>query len=426
MHTLIVCNPGHFHAALALRNRHALLREEVFVYAEDGPDLERFLALVEAFNTRAQDPTAWTLRVSRGAGPLDALDRLIAERRGNVVLLAGRNDTKMRTIHRLQAEGFAVLGDKTWLIDEKELPLVRQVTASSPLALDMMTERWDVGNRLLKILCSDDAVFGGFRSDGDDAALTLVSVHHLFKAVNGAPLRRPAWYFDTGVQGEGITDVNTHLADLALWFTDTGEPRDTAPEPRLRDARQWPTAVPLSVFRTITGLEEFPAAVRAQVRDGALRYLCNAEVSFDLGGVGVRMEALWGLQEPPGGGDEFTTVLEGRRARLLCVHDRDTAFQSVVKVLPRGDSAATQRAIEAVLARHADRLPGVGVVPQGGAFVLTIPTPLRTTHEQHFAKVLDAFLRHVQSGDLPARERADLLAKYSLLAAARERGVREV
>lgn len=421
MHTLIVCNLGHFHAALALRNRHELLREEVFVYAEDGPDLERFLALVAAFNTRAQDPTAWQLTVYRGA---DHLDRLIAERRGNIVLLAGRNDTKMRTIARLQSEGFAVLGDKTWLIDEQELPLVRQVTAATPLALDMMTERWDIGNRLLRVLCADEAVFGGFRT-ATEAAITLVSVHNLFKAVNGAPLRRPPWYFDTDMQGEGITDVNTHLVDLALWFTDAGEPCDDSRDLRLRGARQWPTAVPLAVFRDITGLEDFPAALRPRVREGALRYLCNAEVDFDLRGIGVRLEALWGLAEAPGGGDEFSTVLEGQRARLLCLHDRDTAFQSVVKVLPRTESGSTRAAVEAALARHAGLLPGVGVTTQGAALVLTIPAPLRTTHEQHFAKVLDAFLRQVQSGELPRQARADLLAKYALLARARAAAARE-
>lgn len=422
MHTLIVSNPGHFHAALALRNRHALLKDDVFVYSEEGSDLDRFLSLVEAFNTRAQDPTAWRLTIYRGA---DHLERLIAERRGNVVLLAGRNDGKMRSIERLQSAGFAVLGDKTWLIDENDLPSVDRVVAATPLALDMMTERWDIGNRVLKILSDDAAVFGDFRRGEDETAVSMVSVHHLLKAVNGAPLRRPAWYFDTSVQGEGITDVNTHLVDLALWFTDRGTPCDYARDVRLRGARQWPTVVPSAVYRSITGLESFPPSLRGQVRDGALHYLCNAEVEFELRGVGVRLEALWGLEEPEGGGDEFTTLLEGTRARLFLVHDRSTRFESVVKVLPRVDTEQSRRAIELALARHADTLPGVGVRQQGALWELTLPPALKTTHEQHFSKVLDAFLRQVQQGARPSAQLADLRAKYALLADARRQGTRE-
>ncbi|HWR88521.1 MAG TPA: hypothetical protein VN277_08890, partial [Acidiferrobacterales bacterium] len=111
-HTLLVLDPGHFHAALSLRRMHPRLADDVYVYAEDGPDLEAFLRLVHSFNARASEPTRWRLHVYRGA---DCLERLVAERRGDVVIVAGRNDTKMRAIARLHAAGFAVLGDKPWL-----------------------------------------------------------------------------------------------------------------------------------------------------------------------------------------------------------------------------------------------------------------------------------------------------------------------
>jgi hypothetical protein len=46
MHTIMVLNPGHFHGALLLREGHPSLSEDVYVYSEEGPDLERFLAMV--------------------------------------------------------------------------------------------------------------------------------------------------------------------------------------------------------------------------------------------------------------------------------------------------------------------------------------------------------------------------------------------
>src|SRR5262249_29448862 len=46
MHALAFLDPGHFHAALTLRERHARVRDEIFVYAPAGPELDDFLALI--------------------------------------------------------------------------------------------------------------------------------------------------------------------------------------------------------------------------------------------------------------------------------------------------------------------------------------------------------------------------------------------
>ena len=136
-HTLVVVNPGHFHAALTLRRRHPLLADEVYVYAEDGPELKDFLRLVDSFNRRVEEPTSWRLHIYRGP---DYLDALLNERPGNVVIIAGKNNTKLNAMQRLHAAGMHVLGDKTWLIDGNQLDLVREITASPPLAMDIMTD----------------------------------------------------------------------------------------------------------------------------------------------------------------------------------------------------------------------------------------------------------------------------------------------
>src|SRR5262252_6817483 len=102
-HTVLVLNPGHFHAALTLRRTHPRLSDDVYVYAEDGPDVDNFLRMVETFNRRAEAPTHWKLHVYRGAG---FLDRLRAERHGDVVIMAGKNHERMATIRLLHADGF--------------------------------------------------------------------------------------------------------------------------------------------------------------------------------------------------------------------------------------------------------------------------------------------------------------------------------
>src|SRR5215467_3907718 len=97
-HTVLVLNPGHFHAALTLRRSHPRLSDDVYVYAEDGPDVDSFLRMVESFNRRSEAPTHWRLQVFRGTS---FLDRLRAERRGDIVIMAGKNRDRMATIRLL-------------------------------------------------------------------------------------------------------------------------------------------------------------------------------------------------------------------------------------------------------------------------------------------------------------------------------------
>ena len=73
--------------------------DEVFVYAHEGAELRDFLALVERFNRRSPDPTRWRPVVTTADDPLG---RLVEERRGDVVVLAGRNGGKARIIRRLR------------------------------------------------------------------------------------------------------------------------------------------------------------------------------------------------------------------------------------------------------------------------------------------------------------------------------------
>jgi len=423
-HTLLVFDPGHFHAALSLRQRHPRLADEVYVYAREGADLERFLHIVHSFNQRASQPTAWQLHVYRGD---DCLERLVRERRGDVVIVAGRNDTKMAALQRLHTEGFCVLGDKPWIIDAAQLGMLREVVRAPPHALDIMTERHEVATRLQRALARMPSVFGRFCTDAAEPAIEIDSVHHLYKVVNGQPLVRPAWYFDTAVQGDGITDVTTHLADLAQWMTQDEVPFDYARDVELTEARQWPTPVPRDVFARVTGVEDFPAGLRKHVAGDVLQYRCNASLSYRLRGIPVRIESTWALAIPAGGGDTHRAVLRGTLASLTVEQGAASGFVTELTLLPRrrpdsAHSGATYTsALEtAVSALQAD-FPGLALESRRDSFRIAIPRALRTTHEEHFAIVLDAFIEAVDSGRVSPRWGPDLEAKYTLLAHARER-----
>src|SRR5262249_10542224 len=141
MHTLLFLDPGHFHAALTLRVPQARAADEIFVYAREGAGLRDFLTLVDRFNKRVPDPTRWRPIVTTSDDPLG---RLIDARRGDVVVLAGRNGGKARTMRRLHDAGFHVLADKPWLVEPADLEPVRASLEDWPLAAESMTGRHDV------------------------------------------------------------------------------------------------------------------------------------------------------------------------------------------------------------------------------------------------------------------------------------------
>jgi predicted dehydrogenase len=416
-HTIVVLNPGHFHAGLTLRKSHPRLHEDVYVYSEDGPDVESFLRIVQSFNERPKDPTRWKLHVYRGP---DYLEHLRAERPGDVAIIAGRNDTKMASIHRLHADGFYVLGDKPWLIAASELGMLNQTAPTPPLAMDILTERHEAATLVQKALTEHSAVFGEFRTGGDEPAIAMKSVHHLYKIVNQKPLVRPAWFFDTAVQGEGMTDVTTHLVDLVQWMTGRGQPFQYERDIELLSARQWPTPVPQDIFGRITGLPDFPAALRNRVEGGALQYLCNAGLSYRVRGVAVYLESLWNLAIPEGGGDTHDAIVRGTRADLVIEQGPATRFVTELTVRPLENDTAFARALTDAVASLQSTFPGIAVEPTDQVYRITIPAALRTTHEEHFAAVLEEFLGYIDSGEQPANLGPDLIAKHTLLARAAE------
>jgi predicted dehydrogenase len=403
-HRLLFLDPGHFHATLTLRVPHPRVAEEIVVYAPEGPELRDFLALVERFNTRATAPTRWRPVVITADDPRG---RLIDERRGDVVVLAGKNGGKARTIHRLHDAGFHVLADKPWLVNADDLEHIRASLSGAPVVTEIMTGRHDVAAALLKRLVDTPDVFGEFRADAP--ALEMDSVHHLEKLVDGVPLRRPWWFFDVRVQGSGVVDIPTHLVDRAQWLI--------AGEPQLVSVRAWPTRVPLENFRRITGEAGFPAELVACVDDDTLEYRCNAELVYRIGNVTAKAGARWELSTPPGGGDTSVLVARGSRSDVRLEQSPRTGHRRQLLVEAHDDRV--RGALDAVLSASQRELPGVRVEPRGAADLeIVIPAALDAGHEAQFALVLDRFLQALDDGRWPADVAARTLAKYALLAEA--------
>ncbi len=420
MHTLTFLEPGHFHAALILREQHPLVSDEIVVYvaqesglASGGREVAEFLDLLEAFNRRPERPTRWRPVVRAGQEPLA---RLVRERPGDVVILAGRNDRKMARVRELHDAGLHVLADKPWITTAAALRDVRHVLSGGARVMEMMTGRHAATARIAERLVHEPEVFGALEAAGEPA-IRLASVHHLEKSVNGAPLRRPPWYFDVRVQGDGLADIPTHLVDQAQRFL-AAPGAVTDHDAELLTARRWSTPVPRAVFARVTGQADFPPELAADVHGDVLAYAGNAELAFRMRGVGVHLHTRWDLTEPPGGGDAHSATVTGTEARVRLEQGPDTGFRRRLVVEPRHRAARVGAALERALTAWRAEYPGLAAVACPEGYEVEIPPGPGTAHEGQFPLVLDEFLRALGGGPWPDARAAATLVKYDLLARA--------
>ncbi|MDP6342322.1 MAG: putative oxidoreductase C-terminal domain-containing protein [Alphaproteobacteria bacterium] len=409
-HSLLVFDPGHFHAALLLSRRNSRVDRTVHLYAPPGPDVEKFIALIESFNERQEAPTDW--RLDHHIGP-DALAALIAERRGGIVILAGRNGPRLALMHRLHDEGFHVLADKPWLTDSGALPHLEAITTGPPLAVDIMTGRHSAFGRLRSAVLATPSVFGALGAGTERPALEFTSRHHLLKLVGGRPLQRPAWFYDVTVQGDGLVDIQSHYVDQAQWII--------APEHRLQadrdveiiSAERWTTPVPLDLFRESTGEETFPEYLRPLVEGGQLQLACNGRIDYRLCGVRVRQHCEWGLREAVGGGDIQGFTARGETAELTIDHGPDTGFRPRMRLALDDD-----RTIELALGQWRAEFPGLEVRADDDGYLLGLPPASEAGHEDQFPLMLDQFLDLVDAAGWPGELAARIRCRYTLLARA--------
>src|SRR5690606_10134193 len=83
--------------------------------APEGADLNSHLNLIEKYNSDTEKPTTWNEIVYTGN---DFLEKMLTEKQGNVVVLAGNNRKKTNYIEQAINTGFNVLSDKPMAIDK--------------------------------------------------------------------------------------------------------------------------------------------------------------------------------------------------------------------------------------------------------------------------------------------------------------------
>lgn len=411
---LLTLDPGHFHAALVQKSMYEQVSPEVYVYAPEGPDVRGHLELIERYNQRAENPTAWTEHVYTGP---DFLERMLREKKGNVVVLAGNNARKTDYIYRCVDAGFHVLADKPMVITPEDFPLLERAferaRANGVLLYDIMTERYEITTILQKELSQIPAVFGELQKGTvDEPAVTKESVHHFFKYVSGKPLRRPAWFFDSAQQGEGLADVSTHLVDLIQWECFPGRIIDKS-DIEIISARRWTTPLSREQFSEVTGLDGFPDYLKGAVKDGRLDVYSNGEMNYTINGVHARVSVIWNYEAPEGAGDTHYSIMRGTRCNLIIRQAAEENYMPTLYVeaaegrrIGRALRTAVRRTLQATY-------PGLDLERLGeGRWKVVIPDKYRVGHEAHFGEVTEKYLRYLSEGKLPDWETPNMIAKY--------------
>lgn len=415
---LITLDPGHFHASLVQKFMYADVDPLVHLYAPVGDDVVEHLKRVERFNTRAEQPTKWR---QRNYTAPDFLEKMLAERAGNVVVISGNNTRKTDYIVRAIDAGLNVLGDKPMVLTPADLVRLehafKTAEAKHVLLYDIMTERNEVTTALQRELSQQPALFGTLVAGTPEVpAITKESVHHYSKIVAGAPLKRPQWFFDVRQEGDGLGDVMTHLVDLVQWEAfpeQTLSPADVT----LISARRSPTAVTREQFKMVTGAEDFPEFLRGDLKEGVLQTYANGEINYRLRGVHAKVSVKWNFSAPSGAGDTHYSIMRGTKANLVIRQGAAQGFKPMLYIeqSERAERTVPEATVAAAIAALQAKYPGVGYQRDGSGWRVNVPASYDVGHEAHFAQVMEKFLSYLRAGRLPAWEVPNMITKYSTM-----------
>ena len=429
---LIVLAPGHFHANLLQKSTIAQLNDTVSVYTVSSEDagLRQYLSAIESFNGRAEDPTAWYTTVYAGS---DFMDKMVTDKEGNVVVLAGNNREKTEYLLKAVEAGFNVLSDKPMAINRKDFILLEEAYADAEaknlLLYDMMTERYDLLNIIEKELVNDPGFFGELQPGApDEPAVYMESVHHFFKEVAGAPLIRPAWYYDVEQQGEGIADVTTHLIDLLFWKCFPDQSIDYTRDIENITSTHWPTDISQQQFKQSTVESVFPEYLQKYLESSILKVYANGTINFDVKNHNVGLKVIWNYQAPAGGGDTFISTLKGTKAILRTVQDKEQNFvkQLYTQIAEGVDEKEYANNLQKSIRKLQTTYPFVSFSPTAnkGEYLIHIPIENREGHESHFKYVAESFFSYLVNRDMPEWEKTNTLAKYYITTKAVELAIK--
>ena len=413
---LITLHPGHFHAALVQKKTYPEIDSVVHLYAPEGNDLQLHLERISDYNIREVDPTNWIEKVYVGD---DFLEKMLAEKPGNIVIISGDNARKTEFISKSISARLHVLADKPMIIhpdDFQELiSAFDEAEQNNVLLYDIMTERFEITTILQRELSQIPEIFGKLLvGDSATPAITKESVHHFSKQVSGKPLIRPDWFFDVSRQGEGIVDVTTHLVDLVQWECFPEIIIDYQNDIEVVEGRRWPTVLNIEQFEKVTGINRFPPGLENYVNNEELHVFSNGEIIFRIKGIYAKVSVIWNFEAPAGAGDTHYSIMRGTVSDLLIEQGREEGYIPELYILFKdNDQGREEILMQMVNSGFGGRFEGLGMTQVAeNKYRIDIPDHYRLGHEAHFSQVVDQYIQYLEAGKLPEWEIPNMISKY--------------
>ncbi len=421
---LITMDPSHFHAALVQKSMYPGIDSVVYVYGPKGLGLTEQLNYINQYNSRPEDPTHWVEKVYNGD---DYLQKMLSEKKGNLVVLAGNNLKKTEYIKKSIDDGLNVLADKPMAISVAGFDTLKQAFTDAKdkgvLLYDIMTERSVTATIIQKKLANNSSVFGELeKGTKESPAVIMESVHRYFKQVSGKPLIRPDWFFDPLQQGDAIADVGVHLVDLVQWVCFPDVALDYTKDISINSAKIWPTPLSLPQFSKITNEDHFPDFLKKYIQGDSLMTHGNGSIDYSIKGVLSRVTAKWTYDAPEGAGDTYYALLKGSKANLEIKQGAEENWKATLYVWPVNskDTNDLSQALNSAIKEINNDMPGVSISSARGGWKVNIPEEYHKGHESHFADVMKRYLQYLKDGKLPGWEVPCMIAKYYTTAKALE------
>lgn len=414
--TLITLAPEHFHAALVQKKMYPQVNRDVYVYGASNEAVKNHLQLINSYNNNKNNPTHWNEVVYTGS---DFLTKMLKEKKGNVVVLAGNNKEKTKYIESSINAGLNVLSDKPMAINEKGFELLtkafKAAEKNKKILYDIMTERYEITSMIQKELSMDANIFGQLqKGTADNPAIIKESVHHFYKEVSGTPLVRPQWYYDVEQEGEGLVDVTTHLVDLIQWTCFPEQIIDYKKDIQMIKSERWATDISFTQFQNSTLAKQWPAYLNKYIHNNTLKVFANGEMNYTIKGVHAKVGVIWNYQAAKGSGDTHFSQLKGSKSTLMIQQGKEQNYKPELFLVP--DKKENKKIIESYLTAKMYSLqksfPGISIENTTEGWHIKIPQTLRSSHEEHFSKVAQKFFDYVQKRTMPDWEVPNMIAKY--------------
>lgn len=424
---LIVFAPGHFHASLLQKENIDQVNDTVYVYAQEGPEVEQYLKNITSYNSRNDNPTNWDVKVYTGD---DFWSKMLNEKRGNVVVLSGKNQDKTEFILSSVNYEMNVLSDKPMAINKHDFVLLEQAyenaEANGVILYDMMTERYELLNIIEKELINDPDFFGELDlGSTDNPAIKMNSGHHFYKDVSGVPTIRPAWYYDVEQQGEGIVDVTTHLIDLVNWKCFPNQSINYREDVEMIDADRWPTEISLDEFSKSTGTPTFPKYLNKYLVDDKLHVYANGIIKYKVKDANVELKVEWDYYGPNQGADTYSSTIRGTKASTIMLQGEEQNYRRQLYVKKNDNLKQDEflKNIEKAISKLQESYPFISFSQSeedSSLYLIDIPVENRTGHESHFKNVAEAYFNFLVNKNMPDWEIPNTIAKYYITTKALE------